>query len=125
MYLVMTICAQRNQVLLTIVSLTTSETHVVDLEILARAADLTLPTIALQHPLAQLLVRHGVEPHSGPFWKRAAHDAFSWTNCSRNICLCWVGRNLTNWKIDCRSASGVALSRFAPARKSAQIISKQ
>ena len=80
MYLVMTICAQRNQVLLTIVSLTTSETHVVDLEILARAAHLALPTVALQHTLAQLLVRRGVEPYTGLFLTGAVHDAFS---CSK------------------------------------------
>jgi hypothetical protein len=39
--------AQRNEVLIVIISLLTSETRVVNLKILTRAADLALPTIAL------------------------------------------------------------------------------
>src|SRR2546426_5233752 len=45
--------------------------------------------------------------------------------CSTNACCCSPGRNLKNRETECKSASGFPLSRFAPARKSAQIISKQ
>jgi len=77
MYLVMTICAQRNQVLLTIVSLTTPETSVMNLKIDLRTTNLAGPTIALQHTLAEFLVWFQVEPHTSLFRNGAIHDAFS------------------------------------------------
>lgn len=56
MYLVVTFRAHSDEVLLVIVSLLTAETLVMDLEAVAGAADLTLPTITLQHAFPQLLV---------------------------------------------------------------------
>jgi hypothetical protein len=56
MDLAVAICAQSDEVLLAIVPLVTSETSVMDFEVVSAAADLALPTIALQHAPAQLLV---------------------------------------------------------------------
>jgi len=78
--------AQRYEIPLVIVPPSTSESSVMDFEVVAGAADLALPTIPLQHALAQLLVCHGVEPHTGLFRTGAVHDAFSCRKQSRNVC---------------------------------------
>jgi hypothetical protein len=52
------------------------------------------------------------------------HDALSVTWC-RNVCVSSPGRNLKNRNADCKRPSGFSFSRFVPARKSAQIISRQ
>jgi hypothetical protein len=53
----MTFRTQCNHVLVIVVSLLASKTLVMDFEVAAGAADLALPSIALQDPLAQLLIR--------------------------------------------------------------------
>ena len=52
-----------------------------DLKILACAAELTLPTVSLQHPLAQLLVGDGIEPDARQSSKEMFHDTFSQAKC--------------------------------------------
>jgi len=66
----------------------------------------------------------GSKPQARMLWWSAVHDAFS-VICSTNACRCSPGRNLKNRETECKSVSGSPWSRFAPARKSAQIISKQ
>ena len=65
-----------------------------------------------------------MEPQAGTFRSDPIHDAFSVTWC-RNVRLSSPGRNLKNRKADCKRTSEFPFSRFAPARKSAQIISRQ
>ena len=82
MDLVVAIRAQRYAIPLVIVPPSTSESSVMDFEVVAGAADLALPTIALQHALAQLLVCHGVEPHAGLFRRR---ERFTMLSHAANI----------------------------------------
>ncbi|SRR6185295_4336539 len=97
---------------------------VVDLKVLSGTADLTLPAIPAQYLFAEPFVKLGIKPQSRSLGSNPVHEAFSVTSC-RKASLCSLGRNLKNREIDCRSIVGSSLSRFAPARKSAQIISRQ
>ena len=74
--------------------------------------------------LAQTLVRNRIQAHAGASWTNLAHNAFS-LRLSRNVSRCSSGKDLKNLVIENSSVSGSPLSRFAPARKSAQIISRQ
>ena len=56
--------------------------------------------------------------------KAESDPAFSVT-WSKKTCRCSPGKNLKKCEIEFSSRSGFPLSRFAPARKSAQIISRQ
>src|ERR1019366_5208881 len=97
---------------------------VMDFQVRHRATRLTSPAIATQHLLPQTLVRNRIQAQEyGPRANRA-HEAFS-RRPPRNACLCSPGRNLKNLVIEKSSVSGSPLSRLAPARKSAQIISRQ
>ncbi len=116
--------AERDQIFLSIGSRMTAELPVVHFKIGHRAARLTSPAIAPQDLLSQIPIRHWIQSQAGGFWANRAHDAFS-LRPPRNACRCSPGRNLKNLVIENSSVSGSPLSRLAPARKSAQIISKQ
>src|SRR2546426_2596981 len=66
-----------------------------------------------------MFVQLGNEPQAWIPWRNAVHDAFS-VICWTNACRCSPGRNLKNRETECKSTSGFPLSKFAPARKSAQ-----
>ena len=83
-----------------------------------------LPAIAAQYLFSELVVELGIKPQARSLGSNPVHEAFSVTSC-RKACRCSPGRNLKNRDIDCRSTVGSSFSRFAPARKSAQIISRQ
>jgi len=116
---------QCDQVLVVVVPLVTSETRVVNMKIGLRTTNLASPAIALQHTLAQMLVRLVVKPNAGLLRLESLHDAFLSSMSSRNVCRCSDDRNRTSWKSDRNKVSGFPLSRLAPAKKSAQIISRQ
>jgi hypothetical protein len=116
--------AQRDQIRILVRALLTAQLFVVDLQILSRAADLACPVVPLHHPLTKLLVRVGIQPQAWALRKHSDHEGF-WTKWDRNCCRCSPGRNLKNRVIELSKISGLPLSRFAPARKSAQIISRQ
>ena len=124
MHCFMAASAQGKQISLLIVALLTAQLLVVDLQVLSRAADLALPTIAAQYLLAEPFVKLGIKPQSRSLGSNPVHEAFSVTSF-RKASLCSLGRNLKNRDMDCRSTVGSSFSRFAPARKSAQIISRQ
>jgi hypothetical protein len=117
------VCAERDQVLFGVVARVVSKFLVMDLQVRHCPARLTPPAIATQDRLPQSLVRHRIQPQGRRLWTNRAHDAFSMR--TRNVCRCSSGRNLKNLVIENSSVSGSPLSRLAPARKSAQIISKQ
>ena len=79
---------------------------------------------AAQYLFSEVIVDLGIKPHARLFGWDPFHEAFSVTSC-RKVCRCSPGRNLKNRDMDCRSTVGSSFSRFAPARKSAQIISRQ
>ena len=56
----MAVSAERDQIRFLIRALLTAELLVVNLQVLARAADLTLPPVPLHYPLPNLLVRVGL-----------------------------------------------------------------
>ena len=97
---------------------------VVNLQVRSGPATLASPAIAAQHLFSELFVRLGIKPQARLFGSNPVHEAFSVTSC-RKACRCSPGRNLKNRDMDCRSTVGSSFSRFAPARKSAQIISRQ
>jgi hypothetical protein len=48
-----------------------------DFEVRHGAARLTPPAIAMQDPLAQTFIQHGVQAGGSGFWANHSHDAFS------------------------------------------------
>jgi|HubBroStandDraft_6_1064221.scaffolds.fasta_scaffold05418_8 hypothetical protein len=116
--------AQSDQVLLRIIAGVAAKIFMVDLKIGHRAARLAPPAVTTQNLMAQLFVGVGLEPQGCDFWLDPIHDTISVTWC-RNVCFSSPGRNLKNRKADCKRTLGFSFSRFAPARKSAQIISRQ
>jgi hypothetical protein len=113
-----------DQVPLGIVAGMAAEFFVVDLEVGHRAARLAFPAITAQHLVAELFVWLGIKPQTRSLWSDAIHDAFA-AKWSRNVFLSSPGRNLKKRRIDCSRTCELPFSRLAPARKSAQIISKQ
>ena len=124
MYAGVACSAECNQILLRVVARVAPKLAVVDLKVGHRPAQLASPTIATEHLIAQLFIQLGIEPQACVFRLDSSHDAFSVTWC-RNVCLSSLGRNLKNRRADCKRTSGFSFSRFAPAKKSAQIISRQ
>src|SRR6266566_8582003 len=96
---------------------------VMDFEVSHRTTQLTPPAISPEYVLAELLVILLLEPDRRLFRRSSIHWIFSVTNCAK-ACLCSPGRNLKNRESARRSTLGSALSKFAPAKKSAQIISR-
>jgi hypothetical protein len=89
----MAISAQRNQVLLAILSALTAELLVVYLQPIPTATVLASPSISFQDLQAQSFVRLGVQTLRNSFLKYSVHDAlpFTWV---RNSSLWSLGRNL-------------------------------
>ncbi len=116
--------AQGDQVRIVIRALLAAQLLVMDLQVLSGTTDLALPAIAAQYLFSELFVELGIKPLEGLFGSDSVHEAFSVTSC-RKACRCSPGRNLKKRDMDCRSTVGSSFSRLAPARKSAQIISRQ
>ncbi len=118
----MTMKTERDEVLDSVTPSTTAEIFVVNLQPLAISAVLAFPSIAFEHFPAKFAVRSLIQPHSGLFLKVSFHEA-TFRDSTKHVC--WSGgRKRKNRFIDISSTSGFPLSRFAPARKSAQIISR-
>ena len=120
----MAACTECNQVFLGIIAALATEFLVVDLQILSGTTDLASPAIASQYFISELFVEFGLKAQAWSLGLNTVHETFavvSWRKASR----CSAGRHLKNRDTDCRSAIGSSFSRCAPARKSAQIISRQ
>jgi hypothetical protein len=120
----MALGTQRNQIRVVIIALLAAQLLVMDVKVLSGTANLAFPAIALQYLFSQLVIRFAIHHEARFLGANPVHDAFSFTSC-RKACRCSPGRNLKNLEIDCSNTVGSSFSRFAPARKSAQIISKQ
>lgn len=116
--------AKGDQVLLGVVPRLAAEFLVVDFEIGQRAARLTTPAVAPQDLLPEIFEGSRVKAHAPGFREAQAHYMLS-LMLPRNACFCSSDRNRKNFVIENSNVSGFWLSRLAPARKSAQIISKQ
>jgi hypothetical protein len=116
--------AKSNQVLLRIIARLAAKFPVVNLKTRHGTTRLASPSVSAQHLVAELFVRLGIKLQARTFWLDVIHDAFS-EKWSRNTFLSLPGRNLKNRRIDCRRTCEFPFSRLAPAKKSAQIISRQ
>ena len=124
MHLFVAAGAEGNQVQIVIRALLAAPLLVMDLQVLSGTTDLALPAIATQYLFPKAFVRLGNKSQARSLESNPIHETFSVTS-SRKACRCSPGRNLKNLDMDCSNAVGSSLSRFAPARKSAQIISRQ
>ena len=115
--------AQGDQIALGVISRLAPPDHVVDLQLIAPAAVLAFPTVPLENFQLELAVNSEVEPKPPSIGKVATHADRLMSR--RNCCCCEAGRNPKNRRRDITSTSIFPFSRFAPARKSAQIISRQ
>jgi hypothetical protein len=113
------------QVVFCIKTRLTAERYVVNLQVRPRATGLAFPSIPPQYFVAQHGVIFGVEVNARSLPQKSCHVAALSATWSRNRRLYSPGRNVKKRTADRRRMSGSPLSRLAPARKSAQIISKQ
>ena len=112
-----------NQVFFGILAATAAEVNMMDVEIAAAPTELAPPSIASQDFPGQRGVLLCLEAKR-PVFSELRHQAVRLIP-SRN-CSCWApDRKLKNRRSERTSISGSPFSRFAPARKSAQIISRQ
>jgi hypothetical protein len=103
----------------------TAEPYVVNLQVRPRSTELAFPAIPPQYFVAQHGIIFGVEVNARSLPQKSCHVAALSAAWSRNRRLYSPGRNVKKRTADRRRMSGSRLSRLAPARKSAQIISKQ
>lgn len=120
----MAIDAQRNQVFFQVGAGLAAKLFVMNFQVQHRAARLTSPAVTTKDKLPQLLVRHRIQPQVGRLVAHLTHNDLS-LRLPRKACRCSAGRNLKNLVIENSNISASPLSRLAPARKSAQIISRQ
>ncbi len=113
---------ESDQIRIVVVALSAPQLLVMDVQILPGATELASRAIAAQYLFSELVVRFGTEPQTRPLGSNSLHLLVtSW----RKACRCSPGRNLKNRDMDFKSTVGSSFSMFAPARKSAQIISRQ
>src|SRR5438270_13697465 len=124
MHFLMASGTQCDQVVLGVVAQVTPELLVMNLKIAQAAARLTFPYIPLQDFATELLVGLGRKSQARMFWSDRIY-AVRGLACDKNAIFCSPGRNLKNLEMDCNSSAGSPWSRLAPAKKSAQIISRQ
>jgi hypothetical protein len=121
--LAMAVAAEHDQIVCRIRARLAPGDEVVEVELIPPSAGLASPAVPLQDFLAQLLVGNGVPAKRAMLrdgWAHAAGRISSKKRC------CWGGGSKRkNRRTDQSMTSGSPWSRFAPARKSAQIISKQ
>jgi hypothetical protein len=121
MDLPMTCTAKSDEVFFHVASQSASRLNMMDLEIFGTPASLAAPAVASEHPLAKPPIGIRVQPKPG---LPRVHDAFGIRN--KNSCFSEFGSS-TYIRLSAkrRESERPEPSRFAPARKSAQIISRQ
>jgi hypothetical protein len=123
MGLLMARCAEGDQILGRVIAPSAPPLNVMDLKVLHSPAPLAAPSISLQDFTAELAIRFRIKPQP---WALGA-DSLQNVTCtsSRSCFLCGFGRPMTSRMRQGNKASRLAASKLTPARKSAQIISKQ
>jgi hypothetical protein len=115
--------AEDNQIFGSIIAQSGSRQKVMDLKIFHGSAGLASPAISLQDFTAELAIGFWIEPQAGPFGADPGQSV-AWT-FSRSWLIRGFGRLMTSRVRQGNNASWLPASRLTPARKSAQIISKQ
>ena len=106
-----------------IIPLVAAPLNVMDLKILHASARLATPAISLQDFMAELAISFGLKPQPWPLGTDP-NQSVTWTFSMS--CRIWgFGRLMTNRVRQGNKASRLPASKLTPARKSAQIISKQ
>jgi hypothetical protein len=116
-------CAQGDQILGSVIAQMAPRLNVVNLKIFHPPARLATPAISLQDFLTELAISFRINPQAGPL----SADSFQNVTCtsSSSCFLCGLGRPMTSRARQGSRASRLPASKLTPARKSAQIISKQ
>ena len=119
----MTRCAEGDQILGSVIAQSASRLNVMDLKTLDAPAPLATPAITLQDFAAKLAISLKVKLQA---WSSGTDPSQSvtWT-FSSNCFLSGFGRPMTSRVREGNRASWLPASKLTPARKSAQIISRQ
>jgi hypothetical protein len=115
--------AEGDQILGRIIAQSAPPLNMMDLKFLHAPARLTTPPISLQNFLAELAISSRFKPQARPFCADFFQNV-TWTS-SRSCFLCGFGRSITSRVRHGNKASWLPASKLTPARKSAQIISRQ
>src|ERR1700674_1015838 len=112
-----------HQVLASVIAQSTPRLDVMELKILHSPARLASPAVSLQDFPAELSISFGIKPQAGPL----GADPLQSVTCtsSRSCFRCGFGRPMTSRVRQGNKVSRLPASKLTPARKSAQIISKQ
>jgi hypothetical protein len=113
-----------NQIRLGIIPSMAAELLMVDFQIRHCTAGLASPAIATKYQLPPSFVQKRLKPERDRLCLNRFHAALGPRLLRKASCRS-AGRNRKNLVIENSSVPGFPLSRFAPARKSAQIISTQ
>ena len=115
--------AKSYQILGRVIAQSAPRLNVMDLKILHAPARLATPAVSLQDFAAELAISFRIKPQAWPF----GSDPRQSVTCtsSRSCFLCGFGRPITSRVREGNRASWLPASKLTPARKSAQIISKQ
>jgi hypothetical protein len=123
MCLLMTRCAEGDQIFGSVIAQSAPRLNVMDLKILHAPTRLATPAIPLQDFSAELAITFRVKSQA---WSSGTDPSQSVTSTSSSNCILSVfGRPITRRVREGNKASRFPASRLTPARKSAQIISRQ
>jgi hypothetical protein len=114
---------KRDQILGSIIAQPASWQDVMNLKILHAPARLASPAISLQDFTAELAISFRIKPQPGPLCSDPLQSV-TWTSSS-SCFRCGFGRPMTRRMRQGNKAPRLPASKLTPARKSAQIISKQ
>jgi hypothetical protein len=123
MYLSVAARAECQQIFRSVIAQIAPCLNVMDLKILHRTAGLAAPPVTHNHRSPQSAIGMGIEANSRTFWLKHSQEALS--RFSRNCCFCGDGKSLKRRSKASSSILASPFSMLTPARKSAQIISRQ
>jgi hypothetical protein len=123
MKLSMTSGAKSHKIFLAVFAQVAPKLNMVNLQFARASAILASPIVSFQDLATESNVAISLQPNPGAFWLKAIHaDSF---RLLTNSNLSGPGRRSTSLRIENERVAGLASSSLAPARKSAQIISRQ
>ncbi len=115
--------AKGYEILSRIITLAAPPLNVMDLKIFHSSARLASPAVSLQDFVAELAILYRIKSQAGTI----STNPFQSVACasSRSCLRCGFGRAMTSRARQGKRASRLPVSKLTPARKSAQIISRQ